>query len=151
MPDGLTLRGSWWRVMFYALCSIPSGPSRFGAFIHPATTKGLSMSSVLPVTHPTTRPPVCTNMRMTTSRYDIGLCTRYLRAVGINAEKLDVAHKLTCCAVEFCTAPEDTTYSIWFYASSDPLSCHIPLLVCERQPHGNWVTTQWNPRTYTPA
>ena len=29
--------------MFYALCSIPSGPSRFGAFIHPVTMKRVRM------------------------------------------------------------------------------------------------------------
>ncbi len=95
--------------------------------------------------------PVCTDMRMSNSRYDIGLCTRYLRAVGIDADKLDMAHKLASCVVEFCTEPDDTAYSIWFYASSDPLSCHIPLLVCERQHDGSWAVTQWNPRTYTPA
>lgn len=137
--------------MFYALCSIPSGPDGFRIFIHPTTTKGLHMSATFPVTHRNTRQPVCTDMRLNTSRYDIGLCTRYLRAVGIDAEKLDVAHKLTSCAVEFCTAPEDAVYSLWFYASSDPLSRHVPILVCDRQLDGSWIVTQWNPKTYTPA
>jgi len=116
------------------------------------------MSNTFPQTERTgsgrpgkTRQPVCTDMRMNTSRYDIGLCTRYLRTVGVDADKLDVAHKLTCCAVEFCTVPEDTTYSIWFFASRDPLSQHVPILVCERQPDGYWAVTQWNPKTYTPA
>ena len=95
--------------------------------------------------------PVCTDLKLLTSRYDINCAINNLIAQGIDPLKLDVAHKLTCCVVEFCTTPEDTTYSIWFYASSDPLSCHIPLLVCERQHDGSWIVTQWNPRTYTPA
>lgn len=137
--------------MFYALCSIPSGPDSFRIFINPATTKRLKMSSSFPVTPRNTRQPVCIDMRLNTSRYSIRLCTRFLRAAGIDADKLDVAHKLTCCAVEFCTVPEDTVYSIWFFASKDPLARHVPILVCERQPDGLWTVTQWNPKTYTPA
>lgn len=109
------------------------------------------MSATFPVTPRNTRQPVCTNMMVNTSRYDIGLCARFLRTVGIDADKLDVAHKLTCCAVEFCTEPANTVYSIWFYASRDPLARHIPILVCDRQHNGSWTVTQWNPKTYTPA
>lgn len=97
--------------------------------------------------------PVCTDLKLLTSRYDINWSIRHLvlMAQGIDLLKLDEARRLTACCAEFCTEPNNTAYSRWFYASSDPLSCHIPLLVCERQPDGNWIVTQWNPRTYTPA
>ena len=95
--------------------------------------------------------PVCTDLKLLTSRYDINYAIRFLMAQGIDPLKLDEARRLTACCAEFCTEPNNTPYALWFYASSDPLSCHIPLLVCERQPDGNWIVTQWNPRTYTPA
>ena len=95
--------------------------------------------------------PVCTDLRLLTSRHQINQEIRFLMAQGIDPRKLDEARRLTNCCAEFCTEPEDTAYGLWFYASSDPLSCHIPLLVCESQPDGNWIVTQWNPRTYTPA
>ena len=93
--------------------------------------------------------PVCTDLQLLISRYDINCAIKFLMAQGIDPIKLDKARQLTACCAEFCTEPNNTAYSRWFYASSDPLSCHIPLLVCERQPDGNWIVTQWNPKTYT--
>ena len=140
--------------MFYVLCSIPSSPSRFGAFIHPVTTKGFHMPSALPQS-PTAPQraigPVCTDLQLHTGRYIINYAIRFLMAQGIDPLKLAEARRLTSCCAEFCTDPENTTYGLWFYASPDPLSCHSPLLVCERQPDGNWIVTQWNPKTYTPS
>ena len=95
--------------------------------------------------------PVCTDLRLLTHRHNINQEIRFLMAQGIDPRKLDEARRLTNCCAEFCTEPEDTAYGLWFYASSDPLSCHIPLLVCESQPDGSWTVTQWNPKTYTPA
>ncbi len=95
--------------------------------------------------------PVCTDLRLLTSRYDINYAIRFLMTEGIDPLKLSEACWLTACCAEFCTEPDDTAYSIWFYASSDPLSRHIPILVCDRQHDGSWAVTQWNPRTYTPA
>ena len=43
MPVGLTLRGSGGRVMFYALCSIPSDPVGFGLSSTPLV-KGIHVS-----------------------------------------------------------------------------------------------------------
>ena len=95
--------------------------------------------------------PVCTDLRLHTNRHQINQEIRFLMAQGIDPRKLDEARRLTACCAEFCTEPNDTTYALWFYASSDPLSRHVPLLVCERQSDGGWIVTQWNPRSYTPS
>lgn len=95
--------------------------------------------------------PVCTGLELLTSRSDINSAIEFLMTQGIDPLKLNKARRLTKCCAEFCTKPNNTAYSRWFYASRDPLSCHIPLLVCDRQHDGSWTVTQWNPQTYIRA
>lgn len=136
------LNGSQWSLRFYC---------RSLTLIHPLTMKRLRMSSTLPQS-PTAPQraagPICTDLQLLTRRYDINCAIRFLMAQGIDPLKLDKARRLTACCAEFCTKPNSTPYALWFYASSDPLSCYIPILSATKRGE-TWTIDQFNPDTYT--
>lgn len=108
------------------------------------------MASTLPSATATRRAigPVCTDLQLLTSRYDINYAIRFLIAQGIDPLKLDEARRLTACCAEFCTEPNNATYAYWFYAVPDPLSSAIPILSATKRGE-TWTIDQFNPDTYT--